>query len=172
MLAARGLRTGVQEEHDAMDERDERLPLPSEDGGDLVDEPPTGVTDDYLVAQEEGVPYTPPTDRVLSEARESGSGPDAAGTDGDDAGELEREDAVQPPTGELPRDDALRADVVEALRGSDIVAGDRVRVSASGSRVTISGEVESIDVLDEILGIVGDVPGVEEVVDEVEVPAL
>jgi hypothetical protein len=39
------------------------LPLPSEDEGDLVDAPASGETDDYLVAQEEGVPYVPPSER-------------------------------------------------------------------------------------------------------------
>ena len=52
-----------------MDDRPERQPLPSEDTGDLYDEPVGGVTDDYRVAREEGVPYIPPTDRVMSEAR-------------------------------------------------------------------------------------------------------
>ena len=41
-----------------------------------------------------------------------------------------------------------------------------------GSTVVLSGRVESVDVLDEILGIVGDVPGVEDVVDEVEVEGV
>ncbi|MDQ2689877.1 MAG: BON domain-containing protein [Chloroflexota bacterium] len=155
-----------------MEQRDDRLPLPSEDGGDLVEEPADGVTDDFLVAREEGVPYTPPTDRVLSEARVSESGADQAGTDPTDAGELERDDMVQPPDGELPRDDELQADVVERLRASDVPAGDRLRVAVSGSRVLLAGQVESVDVLDEILGIVGDVPGVDEVVDEVEVAGV
>lgn len=155
-----------------MEQRDERMPLPSEDTGDLVEEPATGQTDDYLVAQEEGVPYTPPTERVLSEARESESGADAAGTDPTDAGELERDDMVQPPDGELPRDDELQADVVEALRASDVPAGDRLRVAVDGGRVVIRGEVESVDVLDEVLGIVGDVPGVTEVTDEIEIAGV
>lgn len=155
-----------------MDDRPERQPLPSEDTGDLVEEPATGQTDDYLVAREEGVPYVPPTDRVVSEARESESGVDVAGTDETDAGELEREDAVQPEDGALPRDDELQADVVSALRASDVPAGDRIRIAVTGSRVHVAGEVESVDVLDEILGIVGDVVGVDEVVDEVNVTGL
>ena len=155
-----------------MDDRPERQPLPSEDTGDLVDEPASGDTDDYLVAREEGVPYVPPTDRVVSEARESQSGVDVAGTDDTDAGELEREDAVQPEDGALPRDDELRADVVSALRASDVPAGDRIRIAVTGSRVHVAGEVESVDVLDEILGIVGDVVGVDEVLDEVTVTRL
>ena len=155
-----------------MDDRPERQPLPSEDTGDLVDEPASGETDDYLVAREEGVPYVPPTDRVVSEARESESGVDVAGTDETDAGELERDDAIQPEDGALPRDDELRADVISALRASDVPAGDRIRVAVTGARVRVAGEVESVDVLDEILGIVGDVVGVDEVVDEVTVTGL
>jgi hypothetical protein len=152
-----------------MEQRDERLPLPSEDEGDLVGEPRRGMTDDYLVAQEEGVPYDPPSDRVLTTARTEEGGADQAGTDPTQAGELEREDMVQLDDRELPRDDELQADVVERLRASDVPAGDRLQVSAVGSRVILRGQVESVDVLDEILGIVGEVPGVEDVTDEVEI---
>ena len=151
-----------------MDQPDDRLPLPSEDGGDLVDEPPTGMSDDPLVATEEGVPYTPPTDRVLAQA-DGPEGPDLAGAAADDAEELERADNVQVPNAGRPTDGELAADVVETLRASDVVAGDRIHVAAEGRRVILSGQVETIDVLDEILGIVGDVPGVDEVIDEVEV---
>lgn len=137
-----------------IDDRSERLPLPSEDSGDLADEPRGGMTDDPIVATEEGVPYDPPTERVLD-------GTDVAGAR-DDAGELERE-------GDGATDDALRSRVVEALRASDVTAGDRIRIAADGGRVRVTGEVESVDALDEILGIVGDVEGVEDVVDEVTV---
>ena len=153
------------------DDPPEREPLPSEDTGDLVHEPISGVTDDYLVAREEGVPYVPPTDRVLSEAR-GAEGVDYAGIDDTDAGELEREDGIQVEDGGLPRDDQLQADVVEALRSSDVPAGDRIRIAVTGARVHVRGEVESVDVLDEILGIVGDVVGVEEVLDEVTVTGI
>jgi hypothetical protein len=145
-----------------MDQEQERLPLPSEDTGDLVDEPASGMTDDYLVAREEGLPYAPPTERVPNEARASDT----------DADELERNDAIQLPDDEMPRDDELRARVIEALRASEVPAGDRLRVAVSGSLVVVQGEVESIDVLDEIVGIVGDVPGVSDVLDEVEVAGI
>ena len=151
-----------------MERPDDRLPLPSEDSGNLVNEPPEGMTDDPTVATEEGLPYDPPNDRVLSETRGT-DGVDVAGTDPTDAGELERVDGIQRDDGLAARDDELAADVVEALRESDVVAGDRIRVSAEGSRVTLSGEVESVDILDEILGIAGDVAGVDEVVDQVTV---
>ena len=152
-------------------DRPDRLPLPSEDGGDLVDEPIAGETDDYLVAREEGVPYVPPSDRVLSESR-GWKGVDVAGTAEDDEEELERVDDIQPDDGGLPRDEELEADVIEALRASDVPAGDRIRISVTGARVHVRGEVESVDVLDEILGIVGDVVGVEEVLDEVTVSGI
>ena len=148
---------------------DDRLPLPSEDSGDLAEEPATGQTDDYLVAREEGVPYVPPTERVLTETDD---GADVAGTDSSDAAELERVDAVQPDDGIPARDDELLADVIEALRVSDVVAGDRIRLAVNGTQVIVRGEVESIDVSDEVLGIVGDVPGVSDVVDELEVTSL
>ena len=151
--------------------RDDRLPLPSEDAGDLLREPAEGMTGDSLVAQEEGVPWTPPTDRVIAQTGEPG-GPDVAGSAADGAEELERVDQVQVPDGDLPRDDELTADVLEALRSSDVPAGDRLRVLAQGSRVLVRGEVESVDILDEILGIIGDVRGVDEVIDEVEIAGI
>jgi BON domain len=138
---------------------DDRLPLPSEDSGDLVDEPATGETDDYLVAQQEGVPWVPPT-----EHQSTGSGSDAE--------ELERADMVQPDDQMPARDDELLADVIEALRVSDVVAGDRIRLAVKGSQVVVRGAVESIDVSDEVLAIVGDVPGVTDVVDELEVEGV
>ena len=141
-----------------MDERSERQPLPSEDGGDLVDEPSRGETDDYLVASSEAVPYVPPMERAIGEES--------------DAEELEREDGIQLDDGELPRDGELLADVIAALRASDVPAGERLRVAVSGRRVLVQGEVETIEALDEILGIVGDVPGVDDVVDEVTVSRL
>ncbi len=150
---------------------DDRLPLPSEDEGNLNEESTTGQTDDYLVAQEEALPYDPPSDRVLSQPREGQGGVDVAGTDSTQGGELGREDNVQAGSG-APRDDELLGDVIEALRSSDVVSGDRIRLAVNGTQVIVRGEVESIEVSDEILGIVGDVPGVTDVVDELEVAGL
>jgi hypothetical protein len=142
-----------------MDERDSRLPFPSEDEGDLVDEPPEGISDDPIVATEEGVPWAPPLERIEAE-------------DSDPADELEADDSIQA-VHEIPSGDRLRADVVEALRASDVVSGDHLVVAVGGgSTVVLGGRVESIEVLNEILGIVGDVPGVEDVVDEVEVEGV
>ena len=154
-----------------MEERDDRLPLPSEDSGDLVDEPASGMTDDPMVATEEGVPYIPPDDRVLGPT-DGPDGPDVAGTPATDAGELERAEGIQVPNAARPADDELTADVIETLRASNVVAGDRIRVATAGRRVTLTGEVESREALDEILGIVGDVEGVDEVIDEVTIRGL
>src|SRR6188474_1796090 len=84
-----------------MDERDSRLPFPSEDEGDLVDEPPEGISDDPIVATEEGVPWEPPLERIEAE-------------DSDPADDLEADDTIQA-VHEIPSGDRLRADVVEAL---------------------------------------------------------
>ena len=142
-----------------MDERNFRLPLPSEDEGDLVDDPPTGMTDDPVVATEEGLPWDPPLERIEGD------------DENDPADELEADDSIQA-VHAIPRDDRLRGDVIETLRASDVVAGDHLVVAVSGSTVVLRGRVESIEVLNEILGIVGDVPGVDEVVDEVEVEGV
>jgi hypothetical protein len=141
-------------------DRNEKLPLPSEDTGDRNEEPSRGETDDYLVAREEGVPYVPPTERVISESRLEESGPDVAGTAPNDEEELRRE---SPPAG-ASQDVAALA--VEALRRSELPAGDRVQVGAIGSTVYLRGEVESVDVADEMVALLGDVPGVDEVVDQ------
>ena len=58
------------------------------------------------------------------------------------------------------------------LRSSDVPAGERLRISVVGRRVRIRGEVESVDVLEELLGMIGDVPGVDEVIDEVEIAGV
>ena len=163
-----------------MTDRD-RLPLPSEDEGDLTDAPTTGASDDPMVATEEGVPYTPPSDRVLAPRRAGEDGSDVAGTPPDDAGELAADDTISAPSGdlgargergELPQGDALLADVLAELRDSDVLAGDRIEVAVSGRTVTLRGEVESIEVGDEIAGIAGDVPGVDEVVDETRIAGM
>jgi hypothetical protein len=141
-------------------EAEDTLPLPSEDEGDLVSTPPTGETDDYLVAQEEGAPYVPPTERVLSESRADQGGPDVAGTAPDDEEELRREAPPDDPGQDLGERAA------EVLRRSDVPAGDRLLVGAIGSTVYLRGEVESVEVADELIGLLGDIPGVEDVVDE------
>ena len=121
-----------------MDQQREQLPLPSEDTGDLNDEPRSGMTDDYLVAREEGLPYDPSSERVID-------------ADATDAEELERDESIQGPDTMAPRDDELRTRVIEALRASDVTAGDRLRVAVSGgSMVVVQGEVDSVDVLDEV----------------------
>lgn len=155
-----------------MFERDtdrDRMPLPSEDGGDRVAEPSTGETEDYLVAEEEGVPYIPPTERVIGTPDDGGS-VESAAAPANDAETLEAEGAIT--GGDAQRDDALLADALAALRASDLPAGDRIRLGVSGTTIIVQGEVESIDVGDEILALVGDVPGVEDVVDELEVAGI
>lgn len=79
---------------------------------------------------------------------------------------------MQPDEDVPARDDELLADAIEALRASDVVAGDRIRLSVNGSQVIVRGEVASIEVSDEVLSIIGDVPGVTDVVDELEVAGI
>lgn len=133
-----------------------RPPLPSEDTGDLAREPASGMTRDPLVAREEGLPWAPPTEH------------DGLPADPDDV--LEADDSIQAAEGaERPRDEALLADVLAALRGSDLPAGERIRIAVRGRTVIVRGEVESVTVSDEILALIGDVPGVDDVIDELAV---
>ena len=141
------------------DDPPERLPLPSEDEGDLLDEPATGETDDPLVASQEGVPWVPPSDRVLRSGTSDEEGADLAGAPVSDEEELEVVDGVEDP---------LLVRALEALRSSDVTAGDRIQVDAAGSTIWVRGQVESIEVADEILGILGELEGVTEVVDELD----
>jgi hypothetical protein len=141
------------------DDPTERMPLPSEDEGDLLDEPATGETDDPLVASQEGVPWAPPDERVIRPESIADEGADIAGGAASDEEELELEGAD---------DEPLLVRALEALRSSDVTAGDRIQVDAAGSTIWVRGEVESIEVADEILGILGDLEGVTEVVDELE----
>ena len=63
----------IETEESAADEA--TLGVYAGDGGDLFAEPVTGDTDDPLVAVEEGVPYVPPSDRVLSDVRSDEADP-------------------------------------------------------------------------------------------------
>lgn len=150
------------------DEPRPRLPLPSEDTGDLTDTPASGDTDDYLVAREEGVPYRPPTERVVGEVRMEQGGPDQAGVGRTDDHELARRATVA----ERPTDDALLDRCLQVLRASELPAGNRIRLAARDRAISVHGQVESIDVLDEILSLLGDVPGVEHVIDETTVSGV
>ena len=143
------------------DDLPERLPLPSEDEGDLIDEPATGETEDPLVASQEGVPWVPPSERVVRPATADEEGADIAGAATTDEEQLEFENGEEEP---------LLVRALEALRSSDVTAGDRIQVDAAGSTIWVRGQVESIEVADEILGILGDLPGVTEVVDELDIP--
>ncbi len=127
-----------------------------------------------MVATEEGVPYAPPTERVLDRPGRATDQPGPAGAphDADEALEAMPHPARDEVPEPMPADEALLADAVTALRRSDVTAGDRVRLDAAGSTIIVRGTVESISVADEILGIVGQVPGVSDVVDELEVSAL
>src|SRR5437868_13971398 len=114
------------------DDLPERLPLPSEDEGDLLDEPGTGETDDPLVASQEGVPWVPPSDRVLRSGTSDEEGADLAGAPVSDEEELEADDGD---------DEPLRVRALEALRSSDVTAGDRIQVDAAGSTIWVRGRV-------------------------------
>src|SRR6266513_382237 len=101
-----------------------------------------------------------PLARVMTPATISEEGADIAGAATSDEEELEFEEG---------EDEPLLVRALEALRSSDVTAGDRIQVDAAGSTIWVRGQVESLEVADEILGILGDLEGVTEVVDELDV---
>src|SRR2546421_7008483 len=122
------------------DDRPDRMPLPSEDEGDLIDEPSTGETEDPMVASQEGVPWIPPTDRVIAPPRTGEEGAGAAGAPASDDEKLEQ---VEPADDAEPRDEALLAVALETLRRSDLTAGDPIQVDAARSTILGRGRVAS-----------------------------
>lgn len=51
-------------------------------------------------------------------------------------------------------------------------AGDHLAIDVQGRTVIVGGEVESVNIIDEIVGMIGDVPGVDDVVDELTVTGI
>jgi hypothetical protein len=131
---------------------------------------PAGTTDPRLSA-EEGVPYFPPTDPVVHTQ-------DALGDDDDEGVEIvggfaeTAMDEDDDPATVFPSiDDDLAEAVMRELR-QDAATADlatRIRVSARGGIVLLTGQVETIEDSDEVAGVAERVDGVAEVREELEV---
>lgn len=155
----------------AQGERDEtgrRLPLPSEDTGDLLEDPPSGMTDNYLVASEEGLPYEPPEtpvpDAHFDEREDQDEGVILAETEG-----LEREDLLPAHDEARAQSEDLLRDVLDAVRSAGEFDEEQLDITVVDDIVTVRGEVHSLEALDSLLQSIEAVPGVSEVVDEVYV---
>jgi hypothetical protein len=131
---------------------------------------PAGTTDPRLSA-EEGVPYFPPTDPVVRTQ-------DALGDDDDEGieivggfAETAMDEDDDPATVYPSIDDDLAEAVMRELT-QDAATADlvsRIRVSARGGVVRLTGQVETIEDSDEVAGVAERVDGVVEVREELEV---
>jgi len=70
------------------------------------------------------------------------------------------------------RDEALVEHCIDVLRRSGLVAGDHLRLAAEGHTVYLRGEVESVDVLDELISLFASTSGAEHVVDETSIAGM
>lgn len=147
------------------------LPTPSEDEGDVrPNRPVNDVSDDWLVSQEEGVPYDAPRSPVPDSHFDEPESLEVEGVALSDSDGLDRDDMLPHGRGELPHDDDLLNDVLDAIRAAALFDEDQLDISVMDDIVTLRGEVESLDLLNRLLQIVEHVPGVNDVVDEIYVP--
>jgi hypothetical protein len=139
-------------------------------GGSPPQDVPDGeITSDPVIA-EEGETYHPPVDPPVVGVEDDGDpriaagfGPEAAADpfDDDHRGSLE-----------TPLDDMAER-VREALLADSLGSGyvDRLRIETSGSVARLEGVVEDLDVMDHLVGVVAEVPGITEVRDQLTLPA-
>jgi len=136
------------------------------------DELREGETDDPEVAAEEGLTWVPPIDPpVVADADDpdgfrtaAGYGVEAA----EDPFDADHEDELLTAGDELDERirDALRADAATSRYADSLIIGRR------GGVVIVRGVVDDIDDSDNVAEVIGNVPGVNDVVDETEVAAL
>jgi hypothetical protein len=162
----------------AMDEGELESREPGSDQPDEIklesltaDEARAGETDDPEEAAEEGLTWIPPTDPPVI----PGSGSDGVAVAAGFGSTAEEEPFDADHHGELLTDDDERsARVEEALRADARTSAfaDQIEVDTDGPRVILSGQVTELDDEDEAIAVAEDVPGVREVVSQVDVEAL
>ena len=151
---------------DVIVQPDPRRPL----GGSPPEDIPDGeITSDPLIASEEGEVYHPPVDPPVVGVEDDGDPRIAAGFGpeaGTDPFDLDHQRTLEPDEDEMTQrvHDALLADSL----GSIYV--DRLRIETVASVAFIEGVVDDLDVMDHILGVVAQVPGISEVRDRLTLP--
>jgi hypothetical protein len=130
-----------------------------------------GETDDVMEAVEEGLTYIPPIDPPVSPITDDPEGAEVAtgfgltAEDDLDADDLQTLGST---------DDDLTARVRRALRDDSLTLhlARRVRIAADNGIVIVRGEVDDLTDSDNILAVLEDVPGVDEIRDETTVRGL
>ncbi len=129
-------------------------------------------TDDPMVAAQEGLPYVPPVDPPVAVDPDDPQGLRIAAGFGstaeDEPYDLSHRSAL------MSSEDEIVGRIREALLADSATTAyaDTLAIAASGGRVGIRGVVEDIEDTDNIIEVISRVSGVEEVVDELEVPGV
>ena len=128
-------------------------------------------TSDPLLASEEGLAFVPPVDPPVLPADNPEGLEIAAGFASSRTDESFDSDHL---TEVLPAEDEMTARVRDALRSDATTAAfaDALEIETDGGRVILRGVVEDLEDDDNAVAVAGDVPGVEEVVDALEVPGI
>ena len=129
-------------------------------------------TDDPEVAAQEGLPYVPPSDPPIVPDPDDPQGARIAAGFGSTA-----EDE---PYDSSHRSELMSSedDIVERIRealladAATTAYADTLAIAARGGTVAIRGVVEDIDDTDNIVDVIGRVSGVEEVIDELDIPGV
>ncbi|HET8631744.1 MAG TPA: BON domain-containing protein [Thermomicrobiales bacterium] len=138
------------------------------------DAPPVGddVTDDAMVATEEGIPYSPPTDPVVRPAQND-QDIEVVGGFGTTSMD-EYPDALQSTGfGEgPPGDEDLEERVLQELAADAATTDFFVNVSARNGVIRLRGRVPTLEDAEAAEAVAARVPGVQEVVEELEVAGM
>jgi len=130
-----------------------------------------GETDDVMESVEEGLTYVPPIDPPVSPYTDSLEGAEVAtgfGLTSDE--ELDADDLETLGSA----DDDLTARVRRALRDDSLTLhlARRIRIAADNGIVVVRGEVDDLTDSDNILAVLEEVPGVDEIRDQTTVRGL
>ncbi len=130
-----------------------------------------GETTDVLVAIEEGEVWIPPSDPPTVPSDDPQGIQIAAGT-GMSADDEPYDDDHR--SGELDEEGSMNARVREALRAdaATTTLADRLEIAVVGSTAIIRGQIDGIEDSDNLIEVASRVDGIEDVLDETEVPGL
>jgi hypothetical protein len=128
-------------------------------------------TSDPLLASEEGLAYVPPVDPPVIPSDNPEGAEIAAGFASSRTDESFDSDHL---TEVLPAEDEMTARVRDALRSDATTAAfaDSLDIESDGGLVILRGVVEDLEDDDNAVAVAAEVPGVEEVVDALEVPGI
>lgn len=131
-----------------------------------------GETDDPNIAAEEGLTYVPPIDPPVIPSFDDPQGIEVAAgfgsTGNDEPFDTDHESELVSLTDDMEERvrEALRADAATSMYADFLVIGSR------GGTVVVRGEVDDIDDTDNIIEVISRVTGVDNVIDELDVPGV